>query len=458
MLEQLNQQIQLFMEFTKANPVMAGIVSLWGLGVLTFLLRSVPTRIWRFLERQCTTSLKMNNTEVGTNQDVFNNFITWLNNSKWSKWSRSMSVDGKPSSWTREGYEPGGVTVGIGEGNHFFMKGWRPFWVMRRKVEGSQGTRNIFHEITITMLGRNRDILKSLYDEFNPPVVVTNLEIMVHAHDKGWTRLTQTQKRSIDSVITAHNVKEQLIAKIKWWKDNRQWYLDRGLPHKLVIALNGPPGTGKTSLIKGLASLFERKLCLFTLPGQNQKSLQSAFSSIPEDSIVLLEDFDSCRALQRRENVEDVRASDKRERRKEDGSVKDRKADTPRLVIEEMLTLSDILNAFDGVVALDSTIVFLTSNDLSNIDPAFMRPGRVDHQIYVGPLEHENIVEYVRLMFPAAIIPENTRFAPLVGCRVQELYFAHHEDAQAFIHALPKEVDLIAPQVVSELNRIAHSS
>lgn len=431
MLNELNYYFQLFSDFTKENPVASGVVSLWGLGVLTFILKGVPKAIWNFVTEQCTTTLTMSNVDVGLNQEVFNNFIIWLNNSKWSRWSRSLSVDGRPSQWTDDGFKPGGVDIGIGEGTHFFVHKGRFFWVTRYRIEKQGGVHQIFYEIRVTLLGRKRDLLKDLYHVFNPPVLETNLSVYTHTSENGWARLTQTQKRSLESVITSGDLLTDLRRKIEWFKSNKQWYLDRGLPYKLVFVLHGPPGTGKSSIIKALASHFNASMCLYNLSEVSTgKEMMQAFATTPENSFVLCEDFDDCTALTNRGGIEDVR---KKEPQLD-------KADGKKETVIDLnpLSLSAILNAFDGVVSLNDSIFFLTTNKLDVIDPAFLRPGRVDRLIYVGALQHEDICRYIGLMFPTVVLHPDDVFEPLPGCRVQEIYFEHRDNYQAFIDALPK--------------------
>jgi len=49
-----------------------------------------------------------------------------------------------------------------------------------------------------------------------------------------------------------------------------------------------------------------------------------------------------------------------------------------------MVTFSGLLNALDGVAATEERIVFMTTNHLDRLDPALIRPGRVDMQVHVG--------------------------------------------------------------------------
>jgi chaperone BCS1 len=49
-----------------------------------------------------------------------------------------------------------------------------------------------------------------------------------------------------------------------------------------------------------------------------------------------------------------------------------------------MVTFSGLLNALDGVAATEERIVFMTTNHLERLDPALIRPGRVDVQVQVG--------------------------------------------------------------------------
>lgn len=48
------------------------------------------------------------------------------------------------------------------------------------------------------------------------------------------------------------------------------------------------------------------------------------------------------------------------------------------------LTLSGLLNCLDGVTSTEARIVFMTTNFKDRLDPALIRPGRVDVIEYIG--------------------------------------------------------------------------
>lgn len=48
------------------------------------------------------------------------------------------------------------------------------------------------------------------------------------------------------------------------------------------------------------------------------------------------------------------------------------------------VTFSGLLNCLDGVASTEARIVFMTTNYLERLDPALIRPGRVDMKEYIG--------------------------------------------------------------------------
>lgn len=63
------------------------------------------------------------------------------------------------------------------------------------------------------------------------------------------------------------------------------------------------------------------------------------------------------------------------------------------------VTFSGLLNALDGVASTEARIVFMTTNYLSRLDPALIRPGRVDVKEFVGHCTKHQLEHMFRRFF-----------------------------------------------------------
>lgn len=66
------------------------------------------------------------------------------------------------------------------------------------------------------------------------------------------------------------------------------------------------------------------------------------------------------------------------------------------------LTLTGLLNSLDGFMAKDGSIVFMTTNHRELLDPALLRPGRVDMQIEFTEATREQKVRMFQRFYPTA--------------------------------------------------------
>ncbi|CAM9298031.1 unnamed protein product, partial [Scytosiphon promiscuus] len=66
----------------------------------------------------------------------------------------------------------------------------------------------------------------------------------------------------------------------------------------------------------------------------------------------------------------------------------------------DKLDLSGLLNALDGVVDTPGRLVVFTTNVIECLDPALIRPGRIDKPILLGYMKYEAALQMTKHFFP----------------------------------------------------------
>jgi hypothetical protein len=175
-----------------------------------------------------------------------------------------------------------------------------------------------------------------------------------------------------------------------------------GTPYKATMLLYGSPGCGKTSTIKGILNKTGRhgvvvqwskiKTCrefcsLFRNPVINgQKYNLSEVCYIFEDFDANSENIIKTRNELKYKNIIDSIENLHDENNEND--VKkwlDRVKENNKIDKLDILTLECVLNVLDGILELHNAMIIFTTNlPLTNIDPAFIRAGRIDYKLNLG--------------------------------------------------------------------------
>ena len=255
---------------------------------------------------------------------------------------------------------------------------------------------------------------EKFYEEHN--MFHNGLKYFVFKHPDDHDRYgypTQYTEFSFESGKKFSNVffpeKDELVEKIQFFSENESWYMENGIPYMFGLLLHGEPGCGKTSTIKAIANMTQRHIV--SVPLKNVRNISDLYQvfygekinkvTIPMNKrLYVLEDID-CAGL------DDI--VKKREQKEPKSLLKKPKSDEESSVSSlEVITtdqkkcdlkLSDLLEAFDGVLEMNGRMLVMTTNHLENLDPALIRPGRVDSSLEFKRCNKNAILEFFAHFF-----------------------------------------------------------
>uniref|UniRef100_A0AAU8KVR7 AAA+ ATPase domain-containing protein n=2 Tax=root TaxID=1 RepID=A0AAU8KVR7_9VIRU len=292
-IETLLQYYAMFIDISQKNMVMGGAIGMAIGGVLWTTIRGLPSKIVRFTLNQFTVSLHITNTGNGLNEKNFDSFMEWYIKQPLAGFNRrfSTNVDEQSYSATKQ-------KIGVGFGLHFFLFKGRLFWFVKARRDSQNASRDQM-DITIRGLSRSSKLIIDLVDAYHWRPNEMGLTIS-HWDGNRWGNEIEVTKRDINTVILRKEIKEEFLNKIEEFYSDRKWYDDRGLPYKFTCVLTGPPGTGKTSISKAIASHFNKNVSALSLASMTNDSLRRAFTTLPKGNILLIEDFDDTPAVKDR--------------------------------------------------------------------------------------------------------------------------------------------------------------
>lgn len=344
-----------------------------GLGVslmagVLYSVRALPKHIYQFLLWRFSVEL-----EILNNDPTYQRVDEWLAAHPYAKRARRLRAS------TSYQHEESVSICTPGAGSHVIWRRGRPLVFYRGSVDKpiGSGFNASTERIIIRTWGTDPTPLHRLVDEVQDFRKQQGKTVDVFLYRHYWRLACRKVKRDLDSVILPSKTIDTLVGDIDKFLSSRDHYARLGVPYRMGVLLEGPPGCGKTSLVMALASHYSRPVYALNLGSiPNDDTLIEAITSVPEHGILLIEDLDATEASAAR--VEEPKA-----KIVTPGEVQPQEART--------LSLSGLLNAIDGVFSRDGRILIMTTNHPEKIDEALLRPGRADLKLHIGPLEHQEV-------------------------------------------------------------------
>ena len=211
---------------------------------------------------------------------------------------------------------------------------------------------NLSDEVLETLIVTNKDFERALKN--SEPSALR--EIYVEIPEISW-----------NDIGGLDNVKQQIIETVEWPLKYPEKFRQFGIEPPTGILLYGPPGTGKTMLAQAVAHESEASFIsvkstelLLKWVGESEKAMKEIFRKAKQASptIIFFDEIDAFATA------------------RESGSA------GTRSVAES--TLNQMLVEMDGIERLKDVFIVAATNRPDTLDPALIRPGRLDRLVYVG--------------------------------------------------------------------------
>ncbi|RDB27800.1 Mitochondrial chaperone BCS1 [Hypsizygus marmoreus] len=242
---------------------------------------------------------------------------------------------------------------------------WHPMTLSRREQNHSMAGHQILQStITIRIYGAwSNLVLTDFLSEIQKAYLDDQKQTVSIYHREGnfWVSTQSYSRRDPTSLVLVPGQWEALRADALDFLSSREWYYERGIQYRRGYLLHGPPGSGKTSLIRTLAGALGLSVypLILSQEGMDDSRLTTLVNALPKYCIAVMEDIDAAftYSVNREDKSSNPNSSDATGKR---------------------VTLSGLLNALDGLSSHEGRIFIATTNKYGTLDPALIRPGRMD--------------------------------------------------------------------------------
>ncbi|TVU46391.1 hypothetical protein EJB05_05924, partial [Eragrostis curvula] len=221
---------------------------------------------------------------------------------------------------------------------------------------------------------RHRDTVLGAY----LPFVMARAEAMAREqrqaklYSNEWGKWRTVRLRNASTFATLAMdaaLRQDVVDDLDRFLGRKEYYERTGRAWKRGYLIHGPPGTGKSSLVAAISNHL--RFDVYDLDIGNVRSnteLRKLLIRMKNRSILLVEDVDCALATAPR-------------RGPDEGSDESSPASKNRKV-----TLSGLLSMVDGLWSSSGheRILIFTTNHMDRLDPALLRPGRMDMHVHMG--------------------------------------------------------------------------
>ena len=212
-------------------------------------------------------------------------------------------------------------------------------------------------------------------------------------------------------------LKRKLVEVVQLPLEATSTFANLGVLAPRGVLLYGPPGCSKTLTAKALATELGLNFLAVKGPeifnkyvGESERTIREIFrkARAASPSIIFFDEIDAISG--------------------------DRDSASTSAALQVLTTL---LNEIDGVEELNGVVIVAATNRPTEIDPALLRPGRLDRHIYVAPPDFEARLQILQTRTAKFNLPESVSLAEIAelteGCSGAEVALVSQEAGLAAV-------------------------
>ncbi|MEM3072413.1 MAG: CDC48 family AAA ATPase, partial [Candidatus Bathyarchaeia archaeon] len=228
----------------------------------------------------------------------------------------------------------------------------------------------------------------NLEEERIPPPILEKMVVKMSDFTAAYRDVTPTAMREVYVEVPSvkwtdvgglEEVKQELREAVELPIKKPEAFKRLGITPPKGILLYGPPGCGKTLLARAIATESEANFISIKGPeifskwvGESEKAVREVFRKgrTAAPSIIFFDEIDAI-VPRRGMGYGDSGATER--------------------------VISQLLTEMDGIESLENVVVIAATNRPDILDPAILRPGRIDRLIYVPPPDFKSLLNIYKI-------------------------------------------------------------